>query len=74
VPPDASDKHFDFVLRNNYTATKIKLQADNNIAADANTFAKIHIASTKEAAAVRTAMMRSATVLALPFLATGLTV
>jgi len=84
VPPDASDKHFDFVLRNNYNVTKIKFQTNNNIAADATTFSKIHIESIKadaEAAAVRTAArtaartatMRSATVLALPFLATGLT-
>jgi hypothetical protein len=73
VPPNASDKHFNFVLRNNYTVTKIKFQTNNNIAADANTFSKIHIESIKadaEAAAIR---MRSATVLALPFLAAGLT-
>lgn len=77
MPPDASDKHFNMVLRNNYTVTKIKFQTNHNIAADANTFAKIHIESMKADAAVRTAtrtaMMRSATVLALPFLATGLT-
>jgi hypothetical protein len=64
---------------------KARFQANNAIAANQITLGKIHIESIKadaEAAVVRTAaraaattaMMRSATVFALPFLATGLAV
>ena len=84
MPPDASDKHFNYVLRTKYNTTKVRFQTNNNIAANENILAKIYIELIKadaEAAAVRraattaatTAIMRSATTLALPFLATGLT-
>jgi hypothetical protein len=84
VPPDASDKHFNYVSRTKYNTTKVRFQTNNNIAANENTLAKIYIELIKadaEAATVRTAtttaattaMMRSAATLAFPFLATGLT-
>lgn len=73
MPPDASDRHFNYVTRTKGVVTKIRFTSKDNIAANTLAFAELMKTDTKARAAARMATMRSATIFALPFLATGLT-